>query len=123
MAFARGALHRRRSPIAPGPEHFKAIVENEAWTDEERDKLLRQKKFVAFTMPEEEAMVLEFYAGMAAVEASYAADVALTPERQPYLYAKRELAKADLIALLLDKLHAFMRQRIAEQVESGAITL
>lgn len=110
-------------PTEPGPEHLDVILEHSAWTEAERDLLLAQRRFVAPRLSEDEAAALEFSTAITAVEAAYAAEVARAPERQPYLYAQRELAKDALLVKLMDKLHAFMRQRIAEQVKSGALTL
>lgn len=110
-------------PTEPGPEHLDTILEHPAWTDAERDLLLAQRRFVAPHLPEDEAAAMEFSTAIAEVEATYTAEVARTPERQSYLYAQRELAKDALLVRLMDRLHALMRQRIAEQVKSGALTL
>ena len=64
------------------------------------------------------AAALEFSTAIAAVEAAYAAEVARTPERQPYLYAQRELVKDSLLVELMNKLHAYLHRRIAEQMKS-----
>lgn len=110
-------------PTEPGPQHLGAILEHSTWTEAERDLLPTQRRFVAPHLSEEEVAALEFSTAIAEVEAVYVAEVARTPSRQPYLYAQRELAKDALLVKLMDKLHAFMRQRIAEQVKSGALTL
>ena len=126
-AIINGIQSRRIAPTLfptePGPEHRGAILAHPAWTQAERDLLLTQRRFLAHHLAEDDAAALEFSTAIAAVEAAYAAEVARTPERQPYLYAQRELAKDELLVKLMDKLHAFMRQRIAEQVKSGALTL
>lgn len=105
-------------PTEPGPEHWCAILEHPAWTEAERELLLSQRRFVVVHLSEDEAAALEFSSAIAAVEATYAAEVARTPERQPYLYAQRELVKDSLLVELMNKLHAYLHRRIAEQVKS-----
>lgn len=126
-AIIQGIQARRISPTPfptePGPEHLGAIMQHPAWTGAERELLLAQRRFVASPLPEDEAAALEFSTAIAAVELAYAAEVTRTPERQPYLYAQRELAKDALLVTLMDKLHAFMQQRIVEQVRSGVLRL
>lgn len=107
-------------PTEPGPQHAEEILSNPAWTNEERMYLSALHWLAAPAVSVDEAAALDFYTSMTEVDAEYFAAVALEPERQPFFYAKRELAKNSFMAKLMDSLHAFMRERIELQRKGRA---
>ncbi|HHQ2714323.1 TPA: hypothetical protein ACSPMB_000152 [Pseudomonas aeruginosa] len=110
-------------PIAPREEDFRTIIEDQRFTEAERAWLLANKKRVVPDVDPFDATLLALHEALAELEERTAANIAEEPGRKNLFLAQQELAKNDLLGVVLNRIHAGMKQRVIEQIRGGHIKI
>ena len=110
-------------PIAPKEEDFRAIIEDQRFTEAERAWLLANKKRVVADVDPFNATLLALHEALAELEERTAANIAEEPGRKNLFLAQQELAKKDLLGVVMNRLHGAMKQRVIEQIKGGHIKI
>ena len=110
-------------PVAPKEEDFRTIIEDQRLTEAERAWLLANKKRVVPDVDPFDATLLALHEALAELEERTAANIAEEPGRKNLFLAQQELAKKDLLGVVMNRLHGAMKQRVIEQIKGGHIKI
>lgn len=110
-------------PIHPKEEEFRTIIEDQRFTEAEREWLLANKKRVVPEADLFEELLLALHIGLTELEERTTGNIAEEPTRKNLFLAQQELAKKDLLGVVLNRLHGAMKQRVIEQIQGGYIKI
>lgn len=110
-------------PVGPRKEDFRSIVEDQRFTEDERAWLIDNKERVAPDPDPFKEALLSLHQALSELEVRTTTNIAEEPEHKLLFLAHHELAKRDLLSVVLDRLHGAMKRRIIEQIKSGHIQI
>lgn len=110
-------------PFAPREEDFRAIIEDQRFSEEERAWMLSHKARVIPADDPLDATLMALHQGLSELEARTAANIAEEPGRRNYFIAHQELARKRLVGVVLDRIHRAMKQTVIEQIKSGLLKI
>lgn len=110
-------------PITPRESDFRAIVEDQRFTEEERAWLLANKSRVVPTEDPFDAALLALHQGLKDLEERTAENIAAEPERANLFLAQQEIGKKEMLGAVLNGIHGAMKKRVIDQIKGGHLTI
>ena len=109
--------------MAPKESDFRAIIEDQRFSEQERAWLLANKSRVVPAEDPFDATLMVLHQGLKELEERTAANVAAEPERANLFFAQQELGRKELLAVVLSSMHSAMKQRVIEQIKGGHLKI
>lgn len=126
-AVVNGIAERRICPtpfpITPKESDFRAIIEDQRFTEQERAWLLANKSRVVPSEDPFDAALMALHQGLTDLDERTAENIAAEPERANLFLAQQEIAKREMLGAVLNGIHAAMKKRVIEQIKGGHLKI